>query len=351
MRIFFQLLILFFVTGLQHVNARQLSVKWEIQKSTLTSSLRGLCAVSENVAWVSGTMGKYAFTRDGGKSWQRGSVPGADSLDFRDVEAFANGTAYLLSAGPGGASRIYKTTDWGAAWKKQVHNQLEKAFFNAFDFRDDRNGVAAGDPIEGRIFILQTSDGGENWRRLPLDGLPKVKDGEYGFAASGSNIAVFGEKGIALASGGSVARVFRTTDRGKSWSVVASPLVSGNASSGIFSIAFKDENISMIAGGDYQKDGQLGINLARSVDGGRKWESIGGQKSVGFRSCVAWRQDAKTAMWVVVGTSGSDYSLDEGKTWIRFDEGSFNAVDFAGSAGWAAGAQGRVAKLHVQVKK
>jgi hypothetical protein len=33
-------------------------------------------------------------------------VPGAEKLDFRDVEAFGESTAYLLSAGPGEGSRI-----------------------------------------------------------------------------------------------------------------------------------------------------------------------------------------------------------------------------------------------------
>ena len=68
---------------------------------------------------------------------------------------------------------------------------------------------------------------------------------------------------------------------------------------------------------------------------------------VGFRSGVAWREDPEFAMWVAVGTSGSDFSLDGGRTWRRFDDGAFNAVDMAGSTGWAAGPDGRVAKLVV----
>ena len=46
-------------------------------------------------------------------------MPDAEKLDFRDVEAFGETTAYLLSAGPGDASRIYKTVDGGKSWAMQ----------------------------------------------------------------------------------------------------------------------------------------------------------------------------------------------------------------------------------------
>jgi hypothetical protein len=53
-------------------------------------------------------------------------------------------------------------------------------------------------------------------------------------------------------------------------------------------------------------------------------------------------------MWVAVGTSGSSYSLDEGTSWVTFDAEPFNVVAFAGSVGWAAGPNGRVARFSVK---
>ena len=96
--------------------------QWQRQSIGTDADFRGLCAVSANVAWVSGTKGTYGRTTDAGKTWSVGTVPGAAKLDFRDVEGFGETTAYLLSAGPGEDSRIYKTADGGKTWILQFKN-------------------------------------------------------------------------------------------------------------------------------------------------------------------------------------------------------------------------------------
>src|SRR5437764_1377841 len=101
--------------------------QWQQQAIRSDADFRGLCVVSAKVAWVSGTKGTYGRTTDSGKSWSVGTVPGAAKLDFRDVEAFAETTAYLLSAGPGEASRIYKTADGGKTWILQFKNPEREA--------------------------------------------------------------------------------------------------------------------------------------------------------------------------------------------------------------------------------
>src|SRR5262245_5708215 len=99
------------------------AVQWQTQSSGTTTRLRGVSAVSETVAWASGNNGVYLKTTDGGVSWQAATVPGAEALDFRDVEAFDAETAYLLSIGEGERSRIYKTTDGGKHWQLQFTNR------------------------------------------------------------------------------------------------------------------------------------------------------------------------------------------------------------------------------------
>ncbi|HEY9227146.1 MAG TPA: hypothetical protein VIP11_10895, partial [Gemmatimonadaceae bacterium] len=84
------------------------------QKSGTTALLIAVSPVNDRVAWVSGSLGTWLRTTDGGTTWQTGRVPGADSLQFRDVHAVDANTAYLLSIGDGNQSRIYKTTDAGA---------------------------------------------------------------------------------------------------------------------------------------------------------------------------------------------------------------------------------------------
>jgi photosystem II stability/assembly factor-like uncharacterized protein len=327
-------------------------VRWQEQKSGLVSSFRGLSAVNEKIAWVSGTKGSYARTLDGGQTWRPDSVAGAANLDFRDVEAFDANRAYLMSAGPGELSRIYKTTDGGKSWQLQHTNKIPEGFFDGMAFWDADNGVLIGDPVKGRLFIMITSDGGTAWQPLPPENSPAVIEGEYGFAASGTGIAVQGKNQIWIATGGAVARVFYSSARGKTWNVASTPIVSGNQSSGIFSIAFRDSLHGVIVGGNYQQPNEAKGNAALTNDGGKTWELIKSPETVGFLSCVAYVPKSSMPMLVAVGTSGSYGSMDDGKTWIKFSTESYHTLSFARSThvGWAAGADGRIAKCLI-VKK
>lgn len=334
-------------------DANSAGLSWQKQSSGLTSSLRGICAVSDNIAWVSGTKGSYARTLDGGKTWIADSIASATNLDFRDVQAFDANRAILMSAGSGELSRIYKTEDGGnpaaAGWQLQHLNKTAEGFFNGMAFWDENNGILVGDPVNGQLFVMLTADGGNAWQPLPAASAPAVVQGEYGFAASGTNLAVHGKNHVWIATGGAIARVFHSNDRGKTWNVAVTPIVSGNASSGIFSIAFRDENHGVIVGGNYQEPNAAQANAALTTDGGKTWELIKNLTSMEYRSCVAY---LTPSLLVAVGPSGSDYSNDGGLTWARFSTEGFHTMSFASSTnvGWAAGAEGRVAKCVVERK-
>lgn len=321
------------------------SAQWILQSSGTESDFRGLCAVSSNVAWASGTRGTYARTTDGGKTWRAGVVAGAEGLDFRDVDAFDAQTAYLLSIGKGASSRIYKTTDGGASWSLQFTNKTAEAFFDAMAFWDRDHGIAMSDPVDGRFLVITTDDGGKTWNPVPAQSLPPAIAGEGGFAASGTCITVQGKSNVWLASGGSVARVFRSTDRGRTWQVATTPITSGVESAGIFSITFKDARRGIIAGGDYRKPEEAVNNVAMTTDGGRTWKLARSARPPGYRSSVAYVPGASNSMLVAVGTSGSDYSIDGGNSWAGLDRENYNSVSFAQGAGWAAGPRGRIAKF------
>jgi len=242
------------------------------QDSHTTENLRGLSTPAPNVAWASGTHGTYLRTTDAGQTWWAAQVPGADSLDFRDVEAFNADLAYLLAAGPGEQSRIYKTTDAGKTWSLQFTNKDPKGFFDCMAFWNPNHGIAVGDPVDNKFELISTEDGGRNWKPFPQDKFAPAIAGEGAFAASGTCIAVQGKKNVWFVTGGKAARVFHSTNAGKSWTVTETPITHGPDSAGIFSVAFRDARHGVIAGGDYKQPEKDGPDLAITTDGGRTWK-------------------------------------------------------------------------------
>jgi photosystem II stability/assembly factor-like uncharacterized protein len=315
---------------------------WVAQESHTTESLRGVSAANSKVVWASGTQGVYLKTTDGGASWQAATVPGAESLDFRDVHAVDERTAYLLSIGTGDKSRIYKTTDGGAHWMLQLTNPDSVGFFDQFAFWDATHGILIGDPVDGRLVIMTTTDGGKSWQKQQM---PPALTGEGSFAASGTGIVVLGKNNVWAGSGGpGAARVFSSKDRGLTWTVAATPVRNDSASAGIFSLAFSDPQHGIAVGGDYTKADDATGNVAITSNGGQTWTRPSGPPPSGFRSAVTFLADRKA--WIAVGPSGCDVSLDGGQSWKPFDKGGYNAGSFVSSeAGWAVGPRGRIARF------
>jgi photosystem II stability/assembly factor-like uncharacterized protein len=294
------------------LNLTLLAQNLAVQKSNTTENLRGISVLPNQIAWASGTHGTYLHTIDGGQTWQPAQVPAAEALDFRDVEAFSANLAYLLSAGPGDQSRIYKTTDAGKTWTLQFTNTNPKGFFDCMAFWDENRGIALGDPVADnagnlKFELIATEDGGRNWKAL--DSPPSAIEGEGAFAASGTCITVQGDKNVWFATGGKAARVFHSTDAGKTWTVAETPITHGQDSTGIFSIAFRDALHGVIAGGDYKHPDQDGPNLAFTHDGGLTWKLFtGGAVTQKYFSAVAFaKPHSDSDGIVIVGSSGSRY--------------------------------------------
>ena len=324
---------------------RRAGARWAAQSSGTTVRLRGVSAVNPLVAWASGERGTFARTVDGGRTWASGVVPGAEGLDFRDVNAFDAETAYLLAIGEGDKSRIYKTADGGRSWALQFRNERPAAFFDAMAFWDRDHGLAISDPVEGRFLVVTTSDGGRTWRETPRAGMPAALAGEGAFAASGTCLAVGGAGRAWFGTGGpGGARVFRTSDGGRTWQVSRTPLRAGK-SAGVFSLTFMGARRGLAVGGDYEKESDAAGNVAVTTDGGRTWRAPRGRRPGGYRSCVALAGEHVGLALVAVGPSGTDYSLDGGESWTGLGGEGFDTATFAGPAGWAAGTGGRVARF------
>lgn len=315
---------------------------WTMQTSGVAVRLRGVSAVNERVAWASGAAATVLRTADGGTTWQKLNVTD-EALDFRDIDAVDEQTAYALSIGNGPASRIYKTTDAGKTWQLQFKNDDPKAFLDAMTFWDKDHGIVFGDSVDLQFYILTTADGGHTWSRVPAANLPPAQGNEGAFAASGTNVAVAGKSHAWIGTGAAAkSRVLRTSDGGHTWQIADTPLASGG-SAGIFSIAFRDEKHGVIAGGDYQKEQQAVDNLAVTNDGGATWTLVKGLS--GFRSVVAYVPGTKTL--VALGPSGGDYSTDDGRTWTMITGPGFDTLSFVPGKqiGWGAGDKGKVGRL------
>jgi photosystem II stability/assembly factor-like uncharacterized protein len=363
------------------LGASAVSQSVRIQNSHTTESLRGISAVSRDVAWASGTHGTYLRTTDGGATWIPSQVPGAPTLDFRAVVAFSADEAFLMSAGPGDQSRIYHTADAGRHWQLEFTNTNSKGFFDSMVFWDSKHGVVLGDPIpdeNGKLkFELLQTDDGQTWRPIPPSQLPAAIEGEGAFAASNTCLAILRsdtggtsfasapahDPKIWFATGGKVTRVFHSPDAGRTWEVFDTPIAHGPDSAGIFSIAFHNHLDGAIAGGDYKNPNADGPNLAFTHDGGKTW-TLSPTHPQAYFSAVTYEIPAGTGrkekgaekrdekvhpgVFVVAQTFVVDLRRSPPRRWIIKDQptAALNAISAIPRAGaFLVGAKGLIAQI------
>jgi photosystem II stability/assembly factor-like uncharacterized protein len=332
-----------------------------IEFSHTTENLRGVSAVSRDVAWASGTHGTYLRTTDAGFTWNPAQVPDAANLDFRAVVAFSADEAFLMSAGPGDQSRIYHTTDAGQHWQLQFTNTNPKGFFDSMVFWDSKHGIVLGDPIPDdsatndknqlHFEILMTDDG-QTWHPIPPSQLPPAMAGEGAFAASNTCIAILQKTAIAVSQSFVIPSTARnllsanaTTAADESNSLTEQPWKSGpsgprldaindGASAPDNTTTPPDPNIWFATGGKVAR-------VFHSPDHGQTWQVVDapilhGPDSAGIFS-IAFR-DALHGVIV-----GGDYkrprddgpnlafTSDGGKTWTLSDlkpQAYFSAVAY-----------------------
>jgi photosystem II stability/assembly factor-like uncharacterized protein len=309
------------------------------------ASFRGIYAGDDNTVWVSGSRGSVYLTTNGGKDWRKIEIPQSDSLDFRDIEITAPGVIILMSSGLGKNSVIYKSEDNGKTWKIVYRNSYPDGFLDSIEFWDEKNGMAIGDPVGGKFDILLTSDGGSNWKEPPGKNIPDAIPGEAQFAASGTCISVIGKDEAWIGTGGTKARILKTTDKGFSWTVYNAPILQGLASAGIFSIHFADKNTGYIVGGNYLKEYNKDSTSAFSFNGGKTWK-LNNSGYLPYQSCVKSIKINNKNYFVSTGPAGTFYTGDM-KNWYLADKAGFHCLSISRKdhSIWLAGSNGRVAKL------
>ena len=315
----------------------------EVLTSGSKTSIRGLSVVNDNVVWVSGDKGSVGKSSNGGKNWKWMTVKGFEKTDFRDIEAFDGSTAIIM--GIAEPAYILKTTDGGDTWTVVYENKTKGMFLDAMDFSDSQHGMVVGDPLNGKVFIAETRNGGDSWLEVSMRGdYLRVDSGEAFFAASGSNIRLLSNNKFLLVSGGTKSRLFSG-----SFVTANLPIIQGKETTGANSIDIYDngngkgsENM-VIVGGDFNADSSSEKNCFTTTNGGKTWKAPATPPH-GYRSCVEYlsKDDLLSC-----GLTGVDYSFNGGRTWQLISKEGFHVCHIAkqGSAIYLAGGNGKIGRI------
>lgn len=288
----------------------------EVLQQGNPASIRGLSVVDDKVAWISGSKGTIAITKDGVKTWDWQVVKGFEKSDFRDIEAFSSKEAIIMSSGT--PALILKTTDGGQNWKVKYKNTDTACFFDAMDFSERLNGYVLGDPIDGKFVLMETKDGGETW--YPFKKCPNALRDEAAFAASGTCLRVDRNK-LVIVTGGSRSRLIEYSPANNVWDYSPLPIVSGKPSQGAFSFGSSaNGSLKIFVGGDYADDKKTD-SVASYISNHSNLIKSANIGPTGFQSCVEY---ISGETFLSTGTPGSNLTTDGGKTWTKIDDASYN---------------------------
>lgn len=332
MRSFFTLTLILSL-GLVHAQEVQLS---HFTCPDSTNSFRGLSAVNSQSAWFSSNQGQVWYF-DVEKGWDNRSPKGYENIQWRDIEAFNDSAALILSAGSPGL--VLRTEDGGITWTETYRDDDPKIFFDAMDFWDDGRGIAFSDGQGNWLGLIETKDGGKSWINdsVSLDYFANPDQG--GFAASGSCIHTIGDSVWSLVLGGDDATIISLGLVFNGYAGFSiDHLDSGAPSKGPFSIDFKSADTLIVVGGDYRADSLTEKSVVISYDAGTSWlvPDFPSELRARYWSCVSW--EGKRI--ILCSRFGTAISSDNGKSWEVFPEGFYST-----DKNWFSGPDGRIARL------
>jgi photosystem II stability/assembly factor-like uncharacterized protein len=297
-----------------------LTVKSQVFKSVTvdtvfseTISIRALSFLN-NKLYFAGNKSRVGFISVKGEKSKTMVVTDSTLYEYRSL---ATNGKYVFALSIRNPAQLYR---FSSDLKQKVlvyQEKHEKVFYDSMQFWNEKEGIAIGDPTAECFSIIITRDGGQTWQKLSCDVLPKLVKGEAAFAASNTNVVLKGNHAWVV-SGGKKARVFHSPDKGKSWEVFETPIVQGEAMTGIFTADFYNEKIGFIAGGNYEKPLQNYQNKAITTDGGKTWKLVAENQGFGYASCVQFVPNSGGNGLVSIGAQGLFYSADAGETWQQF---------------------------------
>ncbi|HCK20744.1 MAG TPA: hypothetical protein DHW15_00850, partial [Bacteroidetes bacterium] len=155
----------------------------QVWNNDLPTSLRGIHVYTNDEVWVSGSAGYIGSTVNGGGDWAFQQIPGWESAEFRDIEKINDSTVLVMSSTLPAAILI--SEDNGLTFRTVYSSPDSTYFLDGMDCNSNGDCILYGDPIEGYMLLLASSESGHFWKQERSIQLP---EGTAAFAASGSGI-------------------------------------------------------------------------------------------------------------------------------------------------------------------
>ncbi len=303
--------------------------------------------IDSNKIWYAANKGKFGNVDLNSGKLYNGQIE-KDTIipEFRSI-AQTNTDIFILSVG--NPALLYQISKDGKTIQLVYKERHDKVFYDSMHFMDNLQGFAMGDPIDDCFNFIKTEDGGKNWSKISCNNLPDLEKREAAFAASNSNLIIKNDK-IWMVSGGKKSRVFYSSDKGRKWKTFQTPIIEGSEMTGIFTADFYDENIGIIAGGNYEKPEMNTNNKAITKNGGKTWKLIADNQAFGYASCVRFVPDSKGSAIVSVGLTGVWYSSDFGVNWKKLsDDKDLFTIQFINENTAIAAGKGKILKFNFKV--
>ncbi len=332
-------------TRAQYIDVGGTPSKWIKQNTAFTTASRGITCISivnPYIVWAGAVDGTSSttyiqeFTRtiNGGITWTPGTISftGSTTYGIANLCAF-NDTVCYAAMFPGAAANggyVAKTINGGTTWSIANSPSYTTSWLDFVHFFDASNGVTVGDPSGTDYVIYTTSNGGTSWTQVAASTLPNCTSGETAITN------LFDAVGNTIWFGTTKGRIYKSTDKGLTWTVTATTL----GTSAVVTPVFKDANNGIVTGTGNASPYPY-IGMKKTTNGGSAWTAL---TPTGFylKNPNLDYVPGTTSMWVDGSSypgTGSSYSNNDCTSFLDIDTAStiqYICVKFYDiNTGWA----------------